>query len=318
MKFANYQAFKHYIWNEYVPLPEEVTNPEEGFAPETNWARRHAPRFYRGLTAIQGHMRPGAALLDIGTYPGSFPRLARACFSDEVKVSACGMPGTSSFHDALSRAGIAFRACNIDPQVVTTVEIPAGISNDQIPKGLPFDPGSIDVITCMEVVEHLYSLKTLFTECHRVLVPGGILYLTTNNIMDRVGLLRIFRSHDTNLDDDLDQTTVWSDANSPWRGHVRFYSIKQLAAAGARAGLASLRTGFFQQHEDPDVIVWPDGGRLATVRRRLRGRGDTPPVNLRLMAQCLIHLGPRAFSHCYDTHLEITFMKARQEPSTGM
>ena len=102
------------------------------------------------------------------------------------------------------------------------------MSIEDVPRGLPYASGSIDIITCMEVVEHLFSLRTLITECYRVLSPGGILYITTNNVMDRVGLLRIFRTQDTNLDYQIDQTTIWSQESNSWRGHVPF-SAKLLA-----------------------------------------------------------------------------------------
>lgn len=313
MRFRDYQAFKAFLEHEYAPLPEEVTSASEGYAPGANWAKRHAPRFFRALRAIEPEMGPGSRLLDIGTYPGSFPRLARACYGAGVQISACGMPGTHEFLGGLARDGIQFRACNLDPEVTSRVELPQGLSIDDLPRGLPFESNSIDVITCMEVVEHLFSLKTLLTECQRVLRPGGLLYITTNNIMDRVGLLRIFRSSDTNLDDQLEQTTIWSDDSSPWRGHVRFYSVKQLGRIGEQAGLAVWRSGHFQHFEDPDTLVWRDRGLLGQLRKWLRGRGDAPPVRLRIWLQSLIHLGPRSLSSRFNSHLELILRKAADE-----
>jgi SAM-dependent methyltransferase len=307
MAFPDYFALKRFVWGQYDPLPEEIAPPEQGFAAGTNFARRHSPRFFRGLRAIQEHMRPGATLLDIGSYPGSFPRLVRACYGDSMKILACGMPGTHQFQGGLAREGIEFQACNLDPEVYSKVELPKGMSLEDVPRGLPYPSGSIDIITCTEVVEHLFSLRTLIMECQRVLAPGGILYITTNNVMDRVGLLRIFCSQDTNLDNQIDQTTIWSQESSPWRGHVRFYSAKLLAEVGARAGLAVRRVSYFQQHEDPDVILWPDHGLLTPLRRRLRRRGEAPPVNLKVLTLSLLHLGLRSLAHRFDSHLEIVF-----------
>jgi SAM-dependent methyltransferase len=313
MRFPTYHSLKDYLWSEYKPLREEVREAGEGRVPGTNWARRHAPRFNRALQAIEKHVRPGTTLLDIGAYPGSFPRLARECFGDSLRIFACGMPGTQEFQNALAREGIEFRPCNLDPQVTTSVELPQGASIAEVSKGLPFESKSIDFITCMEVVEHLFSLKTILTECSRVLKPGGILYLTTNNIMDRVALLRLFRSGDTNLDNQLDVTTIWSDEGSPRRGHVRFYSVKQLIQVGALAGLQTWRTDYFQQYEDPDVYHWNDRGLLGALRKWLRGRGASPPLGLRTLAQCVVYLGPRSLSRRFRTHLEIKFRKPERE-----
>jgi SAM-dependent methyltransferase len=308
-QFATYHDFKRFLWERYVPLPEEVTDPLEGFAPGAHWAKRHAPRFYRALRAVEPWVRAEARLLDIGTYPGSFPRLARAAFGPTLRIAACGMPVTREFPGRLAADGITFRACDLDPMVRSPVELPPGVAPEELPVGLPFESDSVAIITCMEVIEHLFSLKTILTESARVLRPGGILYITTNNIMNRAGLVRIFRAGDTNLDDDLDQTTIWTDTTTPRRGHVRFYSIPLLERAAARAGLVTHQARAFPHFEDPDTIVWLDRGPLGPLRRWLRGRGDRPPINLRLLARSLIYLGPRALSHRFDTHIELLFRK---------
>src|SRR5262249_24998065 len=152
------------------------------------------------------YVRPGATLLDIGTYPGTFPRLFRACYGPTVRLLACGIPGTYEFEQSLARDGIEFSACNLDPEAATKADLPQDMSVDDLPQTLPYPSGSIDIITCTEMVEHLFSLKTLMMECARVLAPGGILYVTTNNVMHRKGLLRILVSHDTNLDSEIEQT----------------------------------------------------------------------------------------------------------------
>jgi SAM-dependent methyltransferase len=315
-RFATYQDLKRFLWEEYVPLPEEVTDPSLGFVAGASWAKRDAPRFYRVLRAVEGSVRPGGLLLDIGTYPGTFPRLARAAFGPSLRLSACGMTSSREFLNRLAEEGITFRTCNLDPMVCSPdsmvhspVELPPGNVRESMPTGLPFEDDVVDIITCTEVVEHLFSLKTLLTEAARVLKPGGLLYITTNNIQHRAGLLRIFREGDTNLDDDVDQTTIWADATTPRRGHVRFYSIPLLARAADRAGLTLERAGYFQFFEDPDTIPWPDGGPLGPLRRRLRGHSDRPPIYLRLLARSLIHLGPRSLARRFDSYLEVTFRK---------
>ncbi|MBC7539473.1 MAG: methyltransferase domain-containing protein, partial [Bacteriovorax sp.] len=42
-----------------------------------------------------------------------------------------------------------------------------------IEKGLPFDDNSFDVITCMDVIEHLENPQFVLSEMKRVLKPGG-------------------------------------------------------------------------------------------------------------------------------------------------
>ncbi len=299
-RFSDYAAFKAYVWDEYIPLPQEVDDPAGGFVAGSNWAKRAAPRLFRAAKAIEGSLHEGASVLDIGAYPGSFVRLLRAAYPGDYAVAACGMPVHGDFLEAMARDQIEFRACNLDPDL---------ISDGDLPVGLPYESGSIDVITCMEVVEHLYSLRTVLTECRRVLAPDGIVYITTDNILNREGIVRLLRSGETNLDVDLDQTSIWSDHHNQWRGHVRFYSTGQLADAARRAGLETVRAGYFSHYADPDVFAWPDRGALGKLRAWLRGHGDRPPINLGAMARSLRHIGPRALGRRFDDHIEMVLKK---------
>ncbi len=300
MRFPDFPALKRYIAEDYRHLPHELVDLPPGFRPNAHWAWRCSPRFFRALSAIRDHAREGASLLDIGGYPGSFVRLARACYGDLIQLHACGMPVRPDFLDAIAAEGIDFRAANLDPDVLA----PPGM-----PIGLPYESGSIDIITCMEVVEHLYSLRTFFTECARVLSPGGILYVTTNNVLDRAGLLRALTREETNLDPDIDQTSIWSDHHDQWRGHVRFYSNALLGRTAARAGLSTVSAGYFENHEDPDVFRWDDRGPVGAVRARLRGHGERPPIHLKQALQTLLHMGPRGLAAKHHSHLEIVFQK---------
>jgi ubiquinone/menaquinone biosynthesis C-methylase UbiE len=48
---------------------------------------------------------------------------------------------------------------------------------------LPFPSGSFDVVVCLDVIQHLPrdgSDEAALRECHRVLSPGGLVYLRTN------------------------------------------------------------------------------------------------------------------------------------------
>jgi len=300
-RFDSYQMFKRFVWEGYEPLRQEITPAAEGFRPSTNWARRSAPRYYRALQTVAEHIRPGSRMLDVGAYPGSFARLAQETFGTDVSISGCGMPVSDDFPEALQQFGIDFHSCNLDPDLVSPVPVPVG---------LPYKSESIDVLTGMEVIEHLYSLRTFYSEAHRVLKPGGVLYVTTNNILDRVGLLRLFRSDETNLDNDIDQTSIWSDSTNQWRGHVRFYSAKQLSAVGARVGLTTLRAGHFDHYEDPDVYVEPNESALrAMTHRWLRGDGSLTPWRPKLWLACLLRLGVRSFRNVHRTHIELLYIK---------
>ena len=47
---------------------------------------------------------------------------------------------------------------------------------------LPFRDGAFDVVTSNQVIEHLYDTDTFVSECHRMLRPGGLVLVSTENL----------------------------------------------------------------------------------------------------------------------------------------
>lgn len=66
----------------------------------------------------------------------------------------------------------------------------------------PFESGTVSEINAIHVVEHLESLLTFMDECHRVLMPGGSLYIETPEAGNDIDLthadpthVRCYRKH---------------------------------------------------------------------------------------------------------------------------
>jgi len=64
---------------------------------------------------------------------------------------------------------------------------------------LPYPDAAFDVVTCSEVIEHLENFRALLREAHRVLRPGGLLVLTTPNVLNAYSRLRYVASGFANL-----------------------------------------------------------------------------------------------------------------------
>jgi ubiquinone/menaquinone biosynthesis C-methylase UbiE len=74
----------------------------------------------------------------------------------------------------------AVRVCgvDVDPEVLPSIPgVETRVIRESEP--LPFPSESFDVITCLEVIEHVADEKQTFRELARVLRPGGTLILTT-------------------------------------------------------------------------------------------------------------------------------------------
>ena len=59
---------------------------------------------------------------------------------------------------------------------------------------IPFDDASFDVCFSIEVIEHLNNPQNIINEAHRVLKPGGMLFLSTPNVNSIAQKLRFLFS----------------------------------------------------------------------------------------------------------------------------
>lgn len=104
------------------------------------------------------HFRRGAWIADIGTGNGGF----LLPFAERGEFRCCGVDiGISnSLRDVLTRSGI---------------ELLYALGDGE---RLPFATGSIDVVLCVETMEHVRA-PLVGREIARILRPGGLCYLTT-------------------------------------------------------------------------------------------------------------------------------------------
>ncbi len=83
---------------------------------------------------------------------------------------------------ALKPRGFLLRGTNFEPEGPSLDGIPIDYGVDLL-KRLPYNDASFDVVLLIEVVEHLENHRIALSELARILKPGGVLILTTPNIM---------------------------------------------------------------------------------------------------------------------------------------
>jgi len=102
----------------------------------------------------------GARLLDLGTSEGEFTmRVAE-------RIGATSVSGVELIEE---HAAVA-RGRGID---VVRADLDAG---------LPFEDGAFDVVHANQVIEHVRRTDTFLRETRRVLAPGGLACISTNNL----------------------------------------------------------------------------------------------------------------------------------------
>ena len=115
---------------------------------------------------LAGSPAPGP-LLDTGIYPGhlalALARLGR------FEISGVGRFVPPAFQRAMAERGISVEDVDLEREL------------------LPHAEASFDRIVATEILEHLAVPGLFLSECWRVLRPGGVLYLTTPNVVDLRG-----------------------------------------------------------------------------------------------------------------------------------
>lgn len=96
--------------------------------------------------------------------------------------------GGGLLSEALAKEGADVTAIDLAPELVKVARLhglESGVSVDyrvQAAEDLAAEqPGSFDVVTCMEMLEHVPDPGAIIAACHRLLKPGGQLFLSTVN-----------------------------------------------------------------------------------------------------------------------------------------
>lgn len=161
------------------------------------WQRRRA--------LLLAEARPGERVLDLGCGAGRFVAALRAAGADPVGVE-------------VTEAALE-RARRVAPGADLRRAEPDG--------SLPLAHGSVDLVWCSEVLEHVADTGHLLLEARRVLRPGGRLLVTVpfhGRVPAALIALTRFESH-----------------FDPLGEHLRFYTARSLRRTLEHAGFDAVR-----------------------------------------------------------------------------
>jgi SAM-dependent methyltransferase len=135
---------------------------------------------------------------------------------------------------------------------------------------LPLCAGSIDVVVCSWVLEHLAAPEKVFVEVRRALRPGGAFIFLTPNALSLVAIInRLLRPLQHSL---VPRLYGRAEADT-FAVHYRANTPAQLMDLAKQSGL---HADLIQQIEDPSYLAFnPLLFRVSTVLARF-----TPPVHL--------------------------------------
>lgn len=217
------------VWLHHPPQPEEMhVHYTEAYhklisgAGGPNPARRWRDR----KTTLERYEQSGM-LLDLGCSSGSFLQCMR---SKSWKLYGVEMSAEEA-RTAEARTG---------------AQVFVGVVPDA-----PFAPESFDVITCFDVLEHMYEPRRVVAKVKEWLKPGGIFYVQVPNIDSAEG--RVFGKY-------------WHGLELP--RHLFHYSPASLRSLAKTAGLQEVS---LETRRNPAVgtslrYVWDDLFRAVGIR----------------------------------------------------
>lgn len=166
-----------------------------------------------------GKLKPGGTLVDVGGGIGDLCSSMVDLFQRRVVVDI----SERALGAALAK-GHETRLCDVDREA------------------LPFDNASVDVVTALDLIEHVVDPEQFARECFRVLRPSGVVFINTPNIR--------FWKHVWQLLIDGRFPHTSGDHDVYHGGHLAFYTRRDLCDIFSKFGA-------FKMHHDDDGFCPP-------------------------------------------------------------
>jgi SAM-dependent methyltransferase len=169
----------------------------------------------------------GGRLLDLGCHEGEFTvRIAARLGAERT----CGVEFIEAHAELARERGIAVHVGDLDA-------------------GLPYPDASFETVHSNQVIEHVRFTDVFLSEIRRVLVPGGIACLSTNNLAswhNVAALVMGFQPFPMHVSDQLTVgNPIHFDRGKPHpdrgRSHLRMFTGRALSELCAHHGLRTVR-----------------------------------------------------------------------------
>jgi SAM-dependent methyltransferase len=150
------------------------------------YLRFHADRYRVTHRLVRNFLMSGdkKQILDIGASPYFATMLLR-----EPGLEYCGITGAYSL-DGRGQDLNRYDVCTEYRRQRFTLPMIGGCNIERTP--LPVEDASVDIVLFLEVIEHfIHSSVHVLHEVARVLKPGGVLILTTDNAIRMVQILKM-------------------------------------------------------------------------------------------------------------------------------
>jgi 2-polyprenyl-3-methyl-5-hydroxy-6-metoxy-1,4-benzoquinol methylase len=207
-------------------------------------SRRAARRLQREVARQLAYERGETSVICSPSEGLSTARIVRATIDKirELSPQFCGDyldvgSGNGKLIDRVIREfRVTARACDYRSDLMTigdlavdAVDLNAGV--------LPYEDASFDLVTCTEVIEHLEHYRPLVREMSRILRLGGVLIISTPNVLNLRSRLRYLLFGFFNM---FGPIRLEEERHHSTHGHINPVSYFYLAHALSEAGFAEI------------------------------------------------------------------------------
>jgi SAM-dependent methyltransferase len=172
----------------------------------------------------------GGVVLDLGTHTGAFTeRIGRRTAADRLH----GVELIAEHAEHAGRRGVLVTQADVED-------------------GLPFEDATFDVVTANQIIEHLRRTDLFLSEIRRVLKPGGLACISTNNLSSWHNVVALTLGFQPNPMHVSDEVIIGSPLNHEngmhhedrGRVHLRLFTGRALSELAGHHGLrtVSMRT----------------------------------------------------------------------------
>ena len=168
----------------------------------------------------------GGTVLDLGTHTGAFSeRIGRRTRADRLH----GVEFIAEHAERARRRGVMVTEADIED-------------------GLPFEDATFDVVTANQIIEHLRRTDLFLSEIRRVLKPGGLACVSTNNLSSWHNVVALTLGFQPNPMHVSDEVVIGSPLNhengmpheDEGRVHLRLFTGRALSQLAGHHGLRTL------------------------------------------------------------------------------
>lgn len=230
----------HEFVRSYPRTPFDSIPPSPNYLKEPSFLVSQCHRIWLTTSLVHAHLTRLQAknFLDLGSFPFFASLVLRDYFGFQGNI-------TVTTNIDLSEEGYAFlqtrdirvQKLDLDP-LVSDPESTAA----RLPASLHAPADAFDLILSSHVIEHLYHPKKMINECARLLRADGCLVVTTDNAM----MIDVFANYIGGYGYTFEpvQNTAAMHFDF-WRGHVRFFTSKDLQLLLESSGFSLVDVDYF-------------------------------------------------------------------------